>query len=173
MIDIQTISIVLAALSFILAATYYILNIQNQRETRQAQLFMNIYNNHTSFQNITILNEILQWEWEDLDDFFDKYWIPKNTEAFNKWSYYFSTLEGLGILIKDKMLDPELIYSSQWASIILLWEKFLPVVEAVRVRGNMPHAYEDPEFLYDEMIRLRDKKGHLPVQSYSSVPNNR
>ena len=42
MIDLQTISIGLAALSFILAVTYYTFNMRHARETRQAQLFMQL-----------------------------------------------------------------------------------------------------------------------------------
>ncbi len=39
MVELQTISIGLAALSFILAVTYYTFNMRHARETRQAQLF--------------------------------------------------------------------------------------------------------------------------------------
>jgi hypothetical protein len=42
MIDIQTISIVLAASRFILAATYYVFNLKHQRESREATLFNSI-----------------------------------------------------------------------------------------------------------------------------------
>ena len=172
MVSLEVIAILLSGISISASLIYYASVLRNQNETRQTQLFMNVYNNHTKIQNIGILMEILyRWEWDDFDDFNAKYSLPNNFEAHEKWTYYFATLEGLGILIKKGLIDPELVYNSQWASIILLWEKFRPVVEEIRVRTNIPHVYEDPEFLYNEMIRIRDKKGHKPLTNLTSLYN--
>jgi hypothetical protein len=59
-----------------------------------------------------------------------------------------------------RLIDPELVYDSQYATIIAMWEKFLPIVEELRIRQNASHLYEDPEYLYKEMIRMREKRGH-------------
>ena len=173
MVSLEVVAILLSGIGISASLFYYSNVLSNANKTRQYQLFMNVYNNHTKLQNIGILMEMLyHWEWKDFDDFNTKYSSPNNPEAHKQWAYYFATLEGLGILLKKDMLDPELVYMSQWASIILLWEKFLPVVEEMRARSNVPHIYEDPEYLYNEMIRLRNEKGHQPVKNLHSLYSN-
>ena len=121
---------------------------------------MDIYNNHLSLPNFTSLIEMMwEWEWASFDDFNAKYSLPNNKEAHVQWTRYFANLEGLGILVKKGLIDPELVYDSQYVSIIDLWEKFLPVIEGLR-RSYAPQMYEDPEYLYNEMIRMRDSRGH-------------
>lgn len=165
MVDYQTISIVLTGIGMIIALTYYALQIRNQNRTRQAQLFMSVYNNHISIPTMTILVEMMWlWGWEDFDDFRAKYAYPNNIEAHVKWTHYFASLEGLGVLCKKGLIDPELVYDSQYASIIFVWEKFLPIIEEYRLRMNAPHIYDDPEYLYTELIRIRAKRGHQPVK---------
>ena len=96
-----------------------------------------------------------QWEWKDYDEFMEKYSLPNNLEAQAKWTHYFSSLEGLGILLRKGLIDPDFIYRTQYGSIILIWERFLPLIEEWRKRSGLTHIYVDPEFLYDEMKRMR------------------
>jgi hypothetical protein len=153
--DIVTIFGVIAGLS------YYILTVRNQERSRQAQLFMSIYNNHISTPTLSILYEMLmEWEWKDFDDFLKKYTLPNNREAMVKMAHYFSSLEGMGILCKKDLIDPELVYDSQYATIIAMWEKFLPIIEELRIKTKAPQMYEDPEYLYNEMVRMRENRGH-------------
>lgn len=161
MVDYQTFSIVLTGIGLIIALTYYALQIRNQNRTRQTQLFMDIYNNHISIPNFTALLEMMwEWDWETFDDFIAKYSILNNKEAHVKWGRYFASLEGLGILCKKGLIDPELVYDSQYLSIINIWEKFQPIIEEYRLRLNAPQMYGDPEYLYKEMIRMRAEKEH-------------
>ena len=77
MVDVQTISIVFAGLSIGVAAIYYTLTLRNtqraqqiQIDTRQAQLFMNIYNQ--SFTNPYYLESIGRiWDntWSSYEEF--------------------------------------------------------------------------------------------------------
>jgi hypothetical protein len=170
-VSLQTLLTYLTLISIPIGVLYHIMTLRNTRknqelqlETRQTQLFMNVYNNHISLPTHTITIELLhQWTWEDYDDFMTKYSLPNNLEANVKWSHYFASLEGLGILIKKGVIDPDLVYSSQYGSIITIWEKFLPIIEEWRKRTDSPHLYEDPEYLYNEMIRMRNERGHSPT----------
>lgn len=103
---------------------------------------------------------MIEWKWEDFDDYHEKYQLPNNREAMVKMAHYFASLEGMGVLCKKGLIDPELVYDSQYGTIIAIWEKFLPIVEELRLRQNAPQMYEDPEYLYNEMIRIREKRGH-------------
>jgi hypothetical protein len=100
---------------------------------------------------------MLEWEWNDYDDYNDKY---MKLPWFAQWLAYFSNLEGLGILVKNGLLDPNLIYEMQYNSIILLWDKFLPITLGVRNKWSSPQMWGTVEYLYDEMRRIRAERGH-------------
>ena len=84
MIEIQTISIGLTALSFILAAIYYTFNIRHARETRQAQLFMQLTSQMFSKEMLTDSIDLLEMQWTDLEDFYRKYDSSVDKENFVK-----------------------------------------------------------------------------------------
>jgi hypothetical protein len=46
-----------------------------------------------------------------------------------------------------------------YGSIIGFWDKFHPIIEGLRTRFSMPYAFKDVEGLYDEMKRVRDRRG--------------
>ena len=107
---------------------------------------MDIRNNHLSIPNHTAMLEMIwEWEWESYDDFNAKYSLPNNKEDHVKWSRYFANLEGLGILLKKGLIDAEMVYDAQYVSIILMWEKFFPMIIEFRKRFA-PHMYDDPEY---------------------------
>ena len=161
MASFEFLAIILTGLGLTASIVYYASVLQNQNKTREAQLFMSIYNNHIALPTQTIGVELMyQWEWKDYDDFMEKYSLPNNLEAQAKWTHYFSSLEGLGILLRKGLIDPDFIYRTQYGSIILIWERFLPLIEEWRKRSGLTHIYVDPEFLYDEMKRMRAVRGH-------------
>jgi hypothetical protein len=69
-------------------------------------------------------------------------------------------LEGLGVLVKRGLIDVDLLYDMMYGSIIGVWEKFLPVITETRRRSDLPNLYEDIEYLYEEMIKIREERGH-------------
>jgi hypothetical protein len=163
--SLQTVLTYLTLISVPIGVFYHIMTLRNQSRTRQAQLFMSVYNNHISIPTATIWMEMIwEWNWINFEDFREKYTYPNNMEAHIKFAHYFASLEGLGVLCKKGLIDPNLVYDSHQISIILIWEKFLPIIEEFRLRFNTPQLYEDPEYLYNEMIRIRADRGHQPAQ---------
>ena len=81
MVDLQLILSVQPVLSMAVALVYYSINIRNAnktqtmtQETREAQLFMQIYNQFTSEQVVETSIEIMsQWNWETYEEFQEKY----------------------------------------------------------------------------------------------------
>lgn len=73
MVDYQTISIVLTGLGLMIALIYYSMQIRNQNKTRQAQLFMQIYDRWLDPDFLRYYVRSYKMEYEDLDDFNEKY----------------------------------------------------------------------------------------------------
>ena len=159
MIDIQTISIVLAACSFILAVIYYVLNLKHQRESREATLFNSISQSLFNQERWdTVWELFLEWEYLDYDDFMAKYGPEVDLDAYKRFHHYFSNLEGVGIYLKRGLIRPDLIDDFMSSDIILLWEKFKPYIVEARKRRNHPQYYEHFEYLYNEIKPIRDKQ---------------
>ena len=69
MTDLQIISVVITAASVVIALSYYILNIRNLNQTRQAQLFMQIHSQWNDREFVEQFMDLLNlWEWRDLSD---------------------------------------------------------------------------------------------------------
>ena len=159
MVDAQTLSIVFAGLSIGIAAIYYTLTLSNsqkaqqlQLETRQAQLFMGF---HTAWHNTDFYREMIEvaflWEYEDYEDFMNKYWMTSNPEVFTLWGRAESYLEGMGVMMKRGLLDPSLMDDLMSGFIIAMWEKYEPFMLEFRTRMNQPQFGEFFEYLYREV----------------------
>jgi hypothetical protein len=155
MVEIETISIVFTGLSISLAAFYYISTLRNTRknqelqlETRQAQLFMPIYSTYQSEDHIKAFSEVMQWEWEDYDDYMAKYGSEVNPEAYLMYRKVFGFLEGLGVLVRRGLIDPSLVDDLMSGAILSYWEKFEPIFVERRRQLNWPQVAEQIEYLY-------------------------
>jgi hypothetical protein len=85
-----------------------------------------------------------------LKTFGKKYGPETNVEAFSQWDSLETYIKGVGVLVKRKLIDPDLVRDLMGTSIILHWEKFGSVIKEIR-RSHWPHAYEWYEDLYNEM----------------------
>jgi hypothetical protein len=165
MFDITEISAMLAATGVLVGVVYYALDIRHQRsmrqteiETRQANLFMQLYDHYYNQDTMKYEQEVLfLWKWKDFEDFWQKYGPETNIEAFSRWDSLETYFKGVGVLLKRKLIDPDLVKDLMGTSIILHWEKFGSVIREIR-KTHWPHAYESFEYLYNEM-KKREQKG--------------
>ena len=161
MVELQTISIGLAALSFILAATYYIFNMRHARETRQAQLFMQLTSQLFTTEMMNNSIELLEMQWTDLEDFYRKYDSSVDRDNFVKRFQYWFLLNQVGYLLKKGLIDKDFTYtllggySANWH-----WQKFKPIIEHQRVYQNMPELGIWFEYLVKEISKMNEQKGY-------------
>lgn len=101
MVDYQTISIVLTGIGLMIALIYYALQIRNQNRTRQAQLYMNLFQEISSqrwqMKYVTLLNQ----EWEDYDDFEQKYGSDEHPEHYAMRRSMWLQLDGIGAMLSS------------------------------------------------------------------------
>ena len=169
MVELQTVSIMLAACSFILAASYYILNLKHQRETREATLFNSIYQTLLREDLFKVMFELHnEYEYKDYDDFIQKYGADTNPEAYYSWHRYMAHLEGIGIYVHRGLVNPELIDDFMSGDIIGFWEKFMPYIVEARERRNFPQYFEHVEYLYNQVKSIRDKQ-HPELQKSETI----
>jgi hypothetical protein len=170
--DIQTFSIVIAAAGVFIAAinsVYSSRETKRQRqteiETRQAELFTNIYNRWNSRDIQTAYGNMRHiWQWDGYEDFLQKYSIrpPGSAQNFESWFNFqilLTYFDGLGLMVKQGLIDIEVVDSLFADRIIWFWEAWLgPHWAEFRKRGipesyrpSVTKMYVSIEYLYHEL----------------------
>ena len=73
-----------------------------------------------------------------------------------------SYLDGLGVLVKNNVVDLETVYEISGRRIISYWMKFETVIKSLRSAvgfGPGPDYCDNLEFLANEMIKIRKRNG--------------
>ena len=160
----QSLSYVAAAIGVCVAAFYYMLVLREQRkntkltlETRQAQLFMQIYNAYNSRDFQQAYGVIMDMKFDNFDDFYKKYWNREYLDVMNKYSTF---LEGMGILLYNNLIDKMLLYDLTWAEVLNTDKKFrrAHIGEIIREKNNQPDLYKYQDFLCEEFYRIYESK---------------
>jgi hypothetical protein len=157
--EIQAAYYMVAATGVIVAAVYYVLNIRaTQRnlkqtlETRQTQLFMDLYEvfRNKEFQRdvATIYNI---WQWKDYDEFEVKYGRTTHPDEYSSYLSVVNYFGGLGVLVKRGMIDPSLVKDLMSGVVTRFWEKIEKLTLETRVRRSWPKYDDDVEYLYNVM----------------------
>jgi hypothetical protein len=101
-----------------------------------------------------------QWEWKNYDDFMGKYGPESNFEAFAALDSVGAYMEGIGVLVKEKLVDIRLVAILMKSTIMHFWEKLEPVVMELRKELDYPVASET-EHLYMTLIKYMDEHPEL------------
>lgn len=156
MVDIQTVSIMVASASVALAAIYYILQIRHQTRIRQTDLAMRLYTSWVSKEMTEPWLKVWNLEFSDYDDFKRKYgtFLSDNSENAAIVSVL-NSFSAMGFLLHKKLVDYEIV--SQ-LPISMTWNKVKPILEGVRKESNDASWYEEFEYLYNE-VQKREQTG--------------
>ena len=127
----QSVSYIAGALGVCVAAGYYILNMRAQTRTREAQLFMQSFNLWLTSGMIDNYLELFEQDWNTYQEWVEKYGRKNNPKAALIYFKLDTFFEGLGVLVKRRLVDPWLVDEFMSSDIISYWEKMRPVAEGV------------------------------------------
>jgi hypothetical protein len=160
MVDIQTVSIMLASASVIAGVVYYALQIRHQTRIRKTDLIVRLspWFNVTPKELQEAGNTLSTLEYRDYDDFVERYgslWSgkPEPNAVMLGCNY----MDGIGMLLKRKLVDIDTLVDAYGESGAMAWEKVKPLVEGFRKQFKMPRAFEWFEYLYNEMKKREQK----------------
>jgi len=147
------VSIVIAAASVVAASTFYSLQIRNQQRVRKTDLVMRLY---TTWDSLEFQRAFHTVYWADFHDYDSAIAITGGERQL--WTYLLSFYDQVGVLLRRRLIEFEMVDDLLGNSTRQLWEKVAPMIREARERYD-PRLYEHFEFLYDEMTR-RD----VPIQ---------
>jgi hypothetical protein len=148
-VDIQTVSIAIASAGVFLAAIYYILQIRHQTKLRQTDMVMRLYATFGSTEFQKAYQKMMDLEYEDYADYVKRYGTNAEVKAAGSTVNFF--FEGVGVLVKRKLISMGLVDDLLSTNILLTWEKRKSTVEGYRKKFSRPQAWEWFEYLYNEM----------------------
>ena len=171
----QSLSYVAAALGVCVAAIYYVMNLrisqrnqelslktqQQTLETRQAQMFMNIYQQTTSKDFTSAWNTFMSGQWENYREYRELY---QNKEFANASMILGMYWEGLGVLVKEGFLPIRLVALLITGMTRAFWEKLKPINEEARVDLGFERWMSETEYLYDELLRYLEEHPELSTE---------
>ena len=156
----QTVGILVGVYYYITTIRVSRMNQELQLETRQAQLFMQVFNRMQDIEFANHFNEIMLREWKDYDDWNRKYGRYTNPSAQAKSSSIGQFFEGLGVILKQGLIDIDIVGELMSRFVLLYWEKIRPIIMEMRERMNNPEVLLYAEYLYDELLKREERLGH-------------
>jgi hypothetical protein len=133
---------------------------EQARETRQVQMFMQIYNeSHNDPSFIEAIQKVQEFdiytyeEWNKIQENED------NRKAFSRVGFFY---EGVGVLVKEGYVSIRLvallmtIMTRQW------WERiYKPWIEEGREKSKFKRWMSESEYLYDELMKYIEEHPEL------------
>jgi hypothetical protein len=103
--------------------------------------------------------------WEDYEDYMQKYDSTINPESASIRNAHWTFYEGLGLLLRDNLIERETVYRLQGIRCLLVWFKWETVIKGIRKSPLGDDWMDNFEYLANEMIRMRQERGkRLPVE---------
>lgn len=151
--EIQTVSIAVASAGVFIAAIYYILQIRHQAKQRQTDMVMRLYATFGSTDFQKAYQKVANIEFENFADFRKKYVADIEVRAAIYSVVIF--FEGIGVLIKRKLINMDLVDDLFTNPISQTWEKVAPIVKGMRELQKSPSVGEWFEYVYNGMKKQR------------------
>ncbi len=142
-----------------IALIYYAMEIRNQNRTRQAELYMQLFQRNISDEFQQKAFDLYRLDFSDPEQLNERYLTDRQLAAsLRSFMFY---LDGIGNLMRNGLIDLEYV-SQIGAGVgpIKSWEILRPWVEYYRESRNVPDYMSGFEFYANEMIRLRKQKGY-------------
>jgi len=149
-VDISTVSIVIASAGVFAAAIYYIVQIRHQTKLRQTDLIIRLYSFVASKEFCEAWEKFDDREITDLGTYKKKY-------GFVEFNQVVTVFDEIGVLLHKKLVEISVIDAIFHEHVIVTWEKMKPIIgEVRRVYGT--HQLAEFEYLYNEMKKREQQQ---------------
>ena len=144
MLDIPSISAVVAAVGVTVGVTLAYLEVRTLVKTRQTDLVIRLYSTMGSREFQETWERFRAREYEDYKDYGKRHgW----SEVYQLGLFF----EGIGVLLHRRLIDISLVDDLFSTPIKQGWEKMKPMTEDLRTQFERPQIGEWFEYLYNEM----------------------
>ena len=171
MIELSVIRDLVAIFGVIAGFSYYVLTVRNaqrnqrmQLETRQTQLYMQLFKELYTPEFWTLYLELSRIEWENIEDFRRRI-IQNDPETFAKLLSLWWTLGEMGTMLYNGLMEPYHVFQPIGEMPIIAWKKWWPLIEKLR----MEWGWKYPETSYGHFDYLARRMMHEHDSIYKNV----
>ena len=159
MVSLEVIAILLSGISISASLVYYANVLQNANRTREAQLFMNVYDKWSDPEMAKAYQIVDDAHYSSFDEYMELRKDEDFTWAMSKLVGYY---EGVGVLVREGLVDIRLVALLMTGSTLKFWSKLEPYIGEMR-SADYPRVAIETEYLVN---RLRDYiKDHPEIEA--------
>lgn len=145
LVILQSLSYVAAAIGVCVAAIYYTLNLRAAIKTREAQLFMEIFDRFNDTKFWEGINETRRAEFEE---FLEKTNTQISFEAYNRLVSIGAYFEGIGVLLKRGLINIKLVNDFMPFTILGFYKNIKPLIQSYIESGGSRYRWKGYQYLY-------------------------
>jgi len=168
MVSLEVVAILLSGISISASLFYYTTTLQNASKARQIEMLQRLHETKYNVEGLQNYFELLALTWEDFEDYLLRFGGPNNPLIASKMESLTQYYDGLGLLLKNKVIDLDTVYEISGNRILSYWFKFENIIKGLRTFESGPGSEYclNFEYLADELIRIRMQKGtSFPVHN--------
>ena len=150
MLDIPSISAVVAAVGVIVGVVLTYLEIRSLVRTGKTDLVTSIYSTVSTREYLEAWEKFRDREITDLNE-------CKKEYGFIELNIVMTRYDQIGALLRRKLIDVELVQDLFGSTVISIWEKLKKPILEYEKRLGKPHVWKAFEYLYNEMQKREQR----------------
>ncbi len=155
----QSVSYIVGAFGVCVAGLYYVVTLRTNERNRKTQISTSIMERLGTKDWQRDFLQLAYYEWSDVDDYMRKFDSKVNPESHaQRWTVW-ATYDSLGYLLREGLVDREVVFNSMGVWSIMIWGKFKPVIDYYRKKELGPRWVENFEYLAGEMWEMAKTHG--------------
>jgi hypothetical protein len=151
MIDLPSISAIVVAVSVVVGLLFTMMELRHMAQTRRTEIILHVYERFGSKEMVEAMNSVGRLRLEKSEAI-----LPR--EQLTKVMQVAVALEGLGVLLDQKLIDIGLLDSLFGPTLDTLWEPLKPLVYGMRSQLKQPYFFSHFEMLHGRLEEQRLKK---------------
>ena len=149
-LDIPTISVVIASASVVVSAVYFLLDTRQQRGIRKTESIIRLspWFSINAKEIQEAISNVCSTEYNDYKDYLAKYAGKPEQASLRLLGNYF---EGIGLLVYMKLVEMDIVYNF-WGDVAeSVWDGNEEVINGMRKDIGTPYTFQYWEFLVKEV----------------------
>ena len=139
--------------------TYYVMTVRLNQRTMRINLTNTLIQQLETEEFFNKVTELMYMEWEDYDDFEEKYGSDVNLENYVMRVTVWSKYDSLGMILMKGLADKEILYNSQVVyNSVWLWQKYKDVFEVNRRLYSGADGWVGLEYLANELFKIKQQR---------------
>ena len=151
MLDIPSITGIVAAIGVIVGVVFTVLELRNLVQTRQTDLIMRLYSTYGSKEFLEATSRVTDIASGNYEDFVKKYGYA---DVLQVGTFF----EGLGVLLRRKLIGIQLADDLFSEPVKTTWRFMEHMIETDRKRLNQPRIFEWFEYLAVEIQKKEQQQ---------------